>query len=62
MDVGPFSMALGRPDNTTVHAQFSRHGYNLVVQGDAELQRLLDAGKNGGIDIPSISGEWRNSH
>ena len=49
MDVGPFSMALGRPDNTTVHAQFSRHGYNLVVQGDAELQRLLDAGRTVGL-------------
>jgi len=55
LDVGPFSVALGRPENATVHAQLSRDGYNLAVQGDAELQRLLDAGRTVGLSTLQLA-------
>jgi hypothetical protein len=55
IDVGPFSLGLGRPANATVHGQFSGHGYNLVVQGDSEVQRLLDVARTAGLPTPPLA-------
>ena len=52
MDVGPFNLALGRPSNATVRGQFSRSGYNFLVQGDAEVQRLLEVARTVGLPAP----------
>jgi hypothetical protein len=61
VDVGPFNLGLGRPATATVHGQFSRSGYSLVVQGDAEVQRLLDVARTAGLPAPQMaaSGEAR---
>ena len=61
VDVGPFNLALGRLAAATVHGQFSRSGYSLVVQGDAEVQRLLDVARTVGLPTPQLaaSGEAR---
>jgi hypothetical protein len=61
VDVGPFNLGLGGPATATVHGQFSRSGYSLVVQGDAEVQRLLDVARTAGLPPPQLaaSGEAR---
>jgi hypothetical protein len=63
MDVGPFNLALGRTSGATVRGQFSRSGYNFLVQGDADIQRLLEVART--IGLPALqtaaSGEARIS-
>ena len=63
VDVGPFSLALGRTTGATVRGQFSRSGYNFLVQGDAEVQRLLEVARTIGLPAlqPAASGEARIS-
>ena len=63
VDVGPFSLALGRTTNATVRGQFSRSGYNFLVQGDADVQRLLEVARTMGLPAlqPTATGEARIS-
>jgi uncharacterized protein involved in outer membrane biogenesis len=63
VDVGPFSLALGRTPSATVRGQFSRSGYNFLVQGDADVQRLLEVARTIGLPAPqpAASGEARIS-
>jgi hypothetical protein len=63
LDVGPFNLALGRTPNATVRGQFSRSGYNFLVQGDADIQRLLEVARTIGLPAPqtAASGEARIS-
>ena len=61
VDVGPFNLALGRPAKATVRGQFSRSGYNFLVQGEAEVQRLFEVARTIGLPaLPSTAdGEAR---
>jgi hypothetical protein len=52
VDVGPFSLGLGRPTPATVQGWFSRSGYNLLIQGDAQVQRLLQVARTVGFPAP----------
>jgi hypothetical protein len=52
VEVGPFTLVLGRTANSTVRGQFSRSGYNFLVQGDAEVQRLLEVARTMGLPAP----------
>lgn len=63
VEVGLFNLALGRPSNATVRGQFSRSGYNLLVQGDAEVERLLEVARTIGLPAPqpAANGEARIS-
>jgi AsmA family/AsmA-like C-terminal region len=63
VDVGPFSLALGKTPSATVRGQFSRSGYNFLVQGDAEVQRLLEMARTIGLPAPqpAASGDARIS-
>ncbi len=63
VEVGPFNLALGRPASATVRGQFSRSGYNFLVQGDAEVQRLLEVARTIGLPAPqpAANGEARIS-
>ena len=63
VEVGPFNLALGRTTNATVRGQFSRSGYSFQVQGDAEVQRLLEVARTLGLPAPqsAASGEARIS-
>jgi hypothetical protein len=56
VDIGPFSLALGRPASATVRGQVSRSGYSLLVQGDAEVQRLLELSQTVGLPTLQTSG------
>jgi len=61
VDVGPFNVALGRPTSASVRGQLSRSGYNFQVQGDAEVQRLLEVTRTIGLPVPqpAANGEAR---
>jgi hypothetical protein len=48
-EIGPFSLALGRVAPSTMRGWVSRFGYNLTLQGDAQLQRLLQVARTVGI-------------
>jgi hypothetical protein len=52
VDVGPFSLGLGRPTPATVRGWFSRSGYNLQIEGDAQVQRLLQVARTVGFSAP----------
>ena len=47
--------------SATVRGQFSRSGYNFLVQGDAEVQRLLEVARTVGLPAPqtAATGEAR---
>ncbi len=55
VDVGPFNVGLGRQAAATVHGQFSHAGYFLAVDGDAEVQRLLDIARTAGLPAPPMA-------
>jgi hypothetical protein len=57
LDVGPFNLALGSPVPATVRGWASRSGYNFVVQGDAQVQRLLQLARMVGIPAPQPAAE-----
>ncbi len=52
LEVGPFNLALGRPAPLTVRFWASRSGYSFDVQGDAQVQRLLQVARMAGIPTP----------
>jgi hypothetical protein len=71
VDIGPLAVAMGRPTPVAVSARLSRTGYNVQVQGDAQLRRLLQSAETVGVPVPKfsadgpakidfqIAGEWR---
>ncbi len=52
IDVGPFSLAMGRPAPTLIRASLTRSGYSMQVRGDAQLQRLLQLARI--VGLPAI--------
>jgi AsmA family/AsmA-like C-terminal region len=71
VDIGPLAVAMGRPTPVSVSARLSRTGYNVQVQGDAQVRRLLQSAETIGLPVPKfsadgpakvdfqIAGEWR---
>jgi hypothetical protein len=57
IDIGPFSLALGRPAPTVVRAWLSRSGYSMQVRGEAHLQRLLQLARMVGLPAPQPSAD-----
>ncbi len=52
LEIGPFSMALGRPSPAMVLGSISRSGYSLLITGDAQFQRLLQTARTLGFRAP----------
>ena len=52
VDVGPFTLSLGRPAPATVTGWASASGYSLKIQGDAQIQHLLQLARTVGIPAP----------
>ena len=52
VDIGPINLALGRPASAVVRGRFSRSGYSFQVQGDGEVQRLLEVART--IGLPAL--------
>lgn len=61
VDIGPFPVALGGTANAVVHGQLSRSGYRFLIQGDSEIQRLLEVARTVGLPAPqpAADGEAR---
>jgi uncharacterized protein involved in outer membrane biogenesis len=57
LDIGPFNLALGRPVPAIVRGWASRSGYSLTVQGDGQVQRLLQVARTVGISVPQPAAE-----
>jgi len=70
LEVGPFSVDLGRNEPAFLYGWISHSGYRFAIQGDAKLQRLLRAARTVGLAAPqsnangdtnldlAISGLW----
>jgi uncharacterized protein involved in outer membrane biogenesis len=71
LEIGPLAVAMGRPTPVTISAHLSRDGYNVQVQGDSQIRRLIQNAQTVGLSVPkfsadgnakvdlSIAGEWR---
>ncbi len=57
VEIGPISVPLGRPTPVTVRGRLSRTGYNVQVQGDAQIRRLLQTAETIGLAVPKISAD-----
>lgn len=52
LSLGPFDLALGRPQPATIQGWVSRSGYGLLIQGEAQVQRLLQVARTVGVPAP----------
>jgi len=52
LDVGPFYVAFSKPAPAMVQGWVSRSGYAFALQGDAQVQRLLQSARLLGISTP----------
>jgi len=50
--IGPFNLALGRPAPAAVRGWASRTGYNFTIEGEAQVQRLLQVART--LGIPTV--------
>jgi hypothetical protein len=57
LDVGPFAVALGASSPVTLHGQVARSGYNLSIQGDAQVQRVLHAARTVGLSASPLTAD-----
>ena len=57
LDIGPFNLALGRVAPAIVRGWVSRSGYGFAIQGDAQLQRLLQVARTVGIPAQQPNAE-----
>jgi hypothetical protein len=57
LEIGPFNLALGRVAPATVRGWLSPSGYGFVIQGDAQLQRLLQVARTVGIPTQQPNAE-----
>jgi hypothetical protein len=52
LEIGPFNLALGRPSPGLIRGSITRSGYSLLVSGDTQFQRLLQAARTVGLHAP----------
>jgi hypothetical protein len=57
LEMGPLDVPLGRPAPATVRGWASRSGYSFTVQGDAQVQRLLQLARTVGIPVREPAAE-----
>jgi uncharacterized protein involved in outer membrane biogenesis len=70
--VAPFAVSFDEPTPTVVRARFDDVGYHIVLQGEAEVRRLLEVGRALGLRPPraevhgpahldlELAGNWLN--
>jgi len=61
LTLAPFALPLGGPGPATVRASISAKGYEVAVEGDAELQRVFHVARGLGLRAPAfgVSGNTR---
>jgi hypothetical protein len=59
LEIGPFNLALGRGGPAIVKGWIAHSGYGFAIQGDAQLQRLLQVARTVGIPTqqPNADGQ-----
>jgi len=57
LDIGPFPVVLGRLNPATIQGWISASGYDLTLQGDAQVRRLLQAARLVGISAARINAD-----
>ena len=57
LEIGPFNLALGRIAPASVRGWVSRSGYGFAIQGDAQVQRLLQVARTVGMPTQQPSAE-----
>ena len=57
LDVGPFRVLLGRRNPILVRGWISRSGYSFQLQGEAQLQRLIQASRTVGLPALQTTAE-----
>jgi AsmA family/AsmA-like C-terminal region len=70
LEIGPFSLAMGQPAPATVQGLFSSSGYRVHMEGDVQIQRLLQLTRILGLPVAQpaaegiakvslqVAGEW----
>src|SRR5207302_2503684 len=54
LEIGPFNVALGRPESAAVQGWISRSGYNLTLAGDAQVRTLLQLARTVGLSASPL--------
>jgi len=57
LDIGPFNLAMGRPSPAVARGWISYSGYGFSLQGDAQVQRLLQVARTVGIPAPALAAD-----
>lgn len=57
LEIGPFNLALGRPSPAITRGWISYSGYGLALQGDAQVQRLLQVARTIGIPVLGLAAD-----
>jgi hypothetical protein len=57
IDVGPLNLPVGRPGATTAHGWLSAKGYGLAIQGDAQVNKLLQLARTVGLRTPQVAAD-----
>lgn len=57
VDIGPFQVALGKPNSTLVQGWIGQSGYDLRIAGDAQVQRMLQVARLVGLPAPHPAAE-----
>lgn len=53
INVAPLAVAMGGPAPATAQASFTRSGYDIGLQGDAQLKRLMQLARAAGLPAPT---------
>jgi hypothetical protein len=57
LEIGPFNLAIGRPSPAVVQGWFSPSGYSVGIDGEAQIQRLLQLTRILGLPVAQPSAE-----
>src|SRR3954470_11539511 len=55
--LGPISLPLGRPASTIVHGWVSSSGYSLSLQGDSQVNKLMQLARTLGLPSPQVAAD-----
>jgi hypothetical protein len=57
LEVGPFPVSLAKSGPATGHAWLTRSAYGVSLEGDAQLQRLLQLARTLGFEAPQLAAD-----
>jgi AsmA family/AsmA-like C-terminal region len=57
LDISPFNVGLGRPSPAVTRGWISHSGYSLTLQGDTQVQRLLQVARTIGVPVPALAAD-----